>query len=497
MASGARRSRLPAACSLFLSLLVTYPFAWHTQASPAAETSGAAVGAAVGAADSGPGLPAPEQSPGGATDSSGDQKPLKKAPSIDLAEPITALENPAGGQLDADALEAIREKPVTPEMEPLIMLGTEVLPLTSTRLSWAREQSFEGLASATPVLVVHGGRPGPVLCLTAALHGDELNGVEIVRRVLYSIEPEELSGTLIGVPIVNLLGFQRSSRYLPDRRDLNRHFPGQPNGSSASRIAYSFFNDVIQHCTALVDLHTGSFDRINLPQLRADLSKPDVVDLTKGFGATVVLQGEGGEGTLRRATVESGIPAVTLEAGGPLRLQESAVKHSVKGIKTLLNHLGMVKKTRKWGDPEPVYYSSTWVRAERGGILFSEVALGAYVKRGDLLGAITNPITNVRMELHSPYNGRVLGMALNQVVMPGYAAYHIGISTPPEVEAGIDSKIRTDQADERASRAGESRSGGSRTELVDASGNPRELDPGPLEEYEGSPDLLYESEEGD
>jgi predicted deacylase len=356
---------------------------------------------------------------------------LPQAKSLDLGEPVT---EPAAAESSNEALtEEAPQKPVISEVAPLILLGTEVPPLTSTRLSWTPAQSFEGLASPTPVLVIHGGKPGPVLCLTAAIHGDELNGMELVRRVLYNTKPEDLSGSIIGVPIVNLQGFQRGSRYLPDRRDLNRLFPGYPEGSSGARIAHSFFHEVIRHCTVLVDLHTGSFHRSNLPQLRADLSNPDVVELTHGFGATVVLHSDGAVGTLRRAAVESGIPAVTLEAGEPLRLQEDAVAHSVKSIRTLLNHLGMVKKTRFWGDPEPVYYKSTWVRADRGGVLFSEVELGDRVQQGDLLGSVTNPITNVRTEIRSKNDGRVLGMAINQVVMPGYAAFHIGIRAPREL----------------------------------------------------------------
>ena len=141
----------------------------------------------------------------------------------------------------------------------------------------------------TPVIVVHGERTGPRLCLTGGVHGDELNGVEVVRRLAWSIEPDELSGTIIAVPIVNLLGFSRGSRYLPDRRDLNRYFPGSRHGSSASRIAHSFFEAVIGHCDALVDFHTGSFERSNLPQVRGDLTNPAVVAFTRGnqVGAAV------------------------------------------------------------------------------------------------------------------------------------------------------------------------------------------------------------------
>ncbi|WP_066962613.1 succinylglutamate desuccinylase/aspartoacylase family protein [Microbulbifer sp. Q7] len=377
------------------------------------------------------------------------EKPMPKAKSIELDKPVKERDLVAPSQPDTTEPAAAspapqsqpepesQSQPETPQTaepagHPLQLLGAEVPAGTSTRLAWSPSQHFEGVYSATPVLVVNGAETGPTLCLTAAIHGDELNGIETVRRVMYNLNPQTLKGAVIGVPIVNMQGFHRSSRYLTDRRDLNRHFPGDKNGSSASRIARSFFDEVVVHCNAIVDLHTGSFYRTNLPQLRGDLKNPKVVKLTKGFGSTVVLHSDGAKGTLRRAAVEAGIPTVTLEAGAPMVLDERSVSHSVKGIRTLLNQLGMVSKFRLWGDPEPVYYNSTWQRATTGGIIFSKVELGSTVSKGDLLGTVTNPITNVRKEIRSQYNGRILGMAMNQVVQPGFAAYHIGIQAPEE-----------------------------------------------------------------
>ena len=313
------------------------------------------------------------------------------------------------------------------QAEPLLLLDIEIQPGAAQRLSWSATELFEGVPVSTPVLVVNGALPGPTLCLTAAVHGDELNGIEMVRRVLHNIDPKKLSGAVIGVPIVNVQGFRRGSRYLPDRRDLNRYFPGNPNGSAAARIAFALFKDVIAHCDALVDLHTGSFERANLPQIRADLRNSDVVTLTLGFGSMVVLHSEPTVGTLRHAATLAGIPAVTVEAGGPAQLELTEVKHGVKGIETLLGTLGMVKRMRLWGDPEPVYYRSSWVRADNGGILLADVSLGSSVRKGDLLGTITDPMSNARSELRSPYSGRIIGMARNQVVMPGFAAFHVGI----------------------------------------------------------------------
>ena len=312
---------------------------------------------------------------------------------------------------------------------PLALLGEEIAPASTQRLAWSATELFEGVPVTTPVLVVNGAKPGPSLCLTAAVHGDELNGIEIVRRVMHDIDPDKLSGAVIGVPIVNVQGFRRGSRYLPDRRDLNRYFPGNPKGSAAARIAHALFTDIVAHCDALVDLHTGSFERANLPQIRADLRKQDVVTLTLGFGSMVVLHSEPTVGTLRYAATSAGIPAVTVEAGGPSQLELAEVQHGVRGIETLLTTLGMVKKVRLWDDPEPVYYRSTWVRADNGGILLAEVGLGSKVRRGDLLGTIVDPMSNASSELRSPYAGRIIGMARNQVVMPGFAAFHVGIQT--------------------------------------------------------------------
>lgn len=352
----------------------------------------------------------------------------------------TGLEEAQSEPIEAPVIDATdRLVPVVPlanavttadnAANTLELLGEIVPPGSYRRLAWSATELFEGVPVSTPVLVVNGAVEGPTLCLTAAIHGDELNGIEIVRRVMHQLSPDKLSGSVIGVPIVNLQGFRRGSRYLPDRRDLNRYFPGNPRGSAASRIAHSFFTEIISRCDAVIDLHTGSFERTNLPQLRADLRNPDVVTLTQGFGATVILHSTPAEGTLRHAATAAGIPTVTLEAGGPSELELAEVQHGAKGIDTLLHTLGMVNRMRLWGDPEPVYYRSSWVRANRGGILLADVSLGTTVRQGDLLGTITDPMNNATTNLYSPFSGRIIGMARNQVVMPGFAAFHVGIQT--------------------------------------------------------------------
>ena len=336
------------------------------------------------------------------------------------------------------ATTGVTEEVKSVKRKKLVILGAEVPASTSTRLAWSPQVTISGLALPTPVLVINGKNPGPTLCLTSAIHGDELNGIEVVRRVMYDIDPESFNGTLIGVPIVNLQGFQRGSRYLSDRRDLNRYFPGEPNGSLASRIANSLFTEIIIHCNYLIDIHTGSFQRTNLAQIRADMSNPKVAEFVEGFDKIAIVHHAGNQGMLRTAANNNGIIAVTMELGESLRIQEKQIAAGTHSVNSLLDKLEMYPRMFIWGEPEPAYYESLWLRVESGGILFSEMDLGDSVSEGDVLGIVTDPITNHRSELVSPIEGNIIGMAINQVVIPGFAAYHIGIESTQEKMASTE-----------------------------------------------------------
>lgn len=336
---------------------------------------------------------------------------------------------------------------------PFALLGATLSPGTFRKLVWDSVDSFAASEIPATVLVAHGVERGPVLCLTAAIHGDELNGIETVRRIMNDLDPDQLRGTVVGVPIVNVQGFNRGSRYLPDRRDLNRFFPGNRRGSAASRIAHSLFTQVIRSCEALVDLHTGSFQRTNLPQIRADLEDPGTRDLAAGFGSTVILHTGGQSGTLRAAATQAGIPTVTLEAGGPLQVQPDAVAASEAALRTLLAARAMYPRDAA-NNPAPptapMCYRSRWVRTDHGGILASAVALGAEVTVGELLASVVDPLSNERHDIRADSDGRVLGMAFDQFVMPGYATFHLGTKSTLEDCIGADEGDIDEAADGEA-----------------------------------------------
>jgi len=335
------------------------------------------------------------------------------------------------------ALAAVGAGAEVAEVRSIELLGRPIDPGVRLQLDLVVSESFEGASIATPIIVSRGVKSGPSLCLTAGVHGDELIGVEVVRRVMETVDPAELSGVLIGVPIANPHGFRRSSRYLPDRRDLNRFFPGKARGSSASRIAHTLFDRVIRHCDVLVDFHTGSFYRRNIPQIRADLRNLEVEALARRFGAPVVVHSTGQLGTLRRAATDAGIPAITFEAGEPMRFDDNDIQDGVLGVRHMLASLEMAPGRARRGSPE-IFLERHWIRVDDGGIFRATRSLGDPVAVGDVLGTVTDPFTNDRVEITSRFAGRIIGLALDQVVIPGFATFHIGVRSPvPSEDPGV------------------------------------------------------------
>ena len=292
-----------------------------------------------------------------------------------------------------------------------------------------------------PVHVINGKHPGPRLFISAAIHGDEINGVEIIRRVLKLSTIKRLKGTLIAVPIVNVHGLINHSRYLPDRRDLNRSFPGSEKGSLAGRLAHLFMEEIVSQSTHGIDLHTGAIHRTNLPQIRANLDDEATNELARAFNVPVIISSNLRDGSLREAAAEHGIPMLLYEAGEALRFDEVSIRAGVNGIVNVMRTLGMLPPSRRKSQKhiEPVVArSSFWVRAPDSGILRAMIPLGGRVKKGTLLGVVADPFGETEMQIIAPSNGIVIGRTNLPLVNEGDALYHIArFGDIGEIEAKV------------------------------------------------------------
>jgi len=302
------------------------------------------------------------------------------------------------------------------------------------------------LSDHTPVTmsahVVHGRKQGPVMFVSAAIHGDEVIGVEIVRRLLRAPKLDSLRGTLIAVPIVNSFGFMNHSRYLPDRRDLNRSFPGSPQGSLAARLAHLFVTEIVERCDVGIDLHSAAIHRTNLPQIRVSPGSSRAMELAEAFGAPLILTSAMRDGSLRKAARQAKVDTLLYEAGEGLRFDESAVRTGVSGILRVMRHMGMVSAA---GVAKPkatpiLSTSSTWLRAPAGGLLRTLKTTGEEVKDGDLLGLIADPFGESEIEVHATVNGLIIGRSNLPIVNEGDGLFHIAeIKKNIDAEATIDS----------------------------------------------------------
>ena len=329
--------------------------------------------------------------------------------------------------------------PRAPAWGAVDLLRRTIAPGDKRRLAFPRSSTVVENLVDVPVLVVRGERPGPTLCLTAGIHGDELNGVEIARYVFEHAVPTSLSGMLIALPIINMHGFRTGARYLPSQRDLNRAFPGTETGSPAARMAHGVFVEVIRRCDALIDLHTGSLQRTNLPQVRADLAAAGVRALALAFGVEIVLDGRGPRGSLRAAAVDAGIPTILYEAGEPLRFQDDEIAHGVEGVRRVMAYLAMLDESEPPRRRPRVFRDARWVRADSDGIFRPDRTLGDVVAKGEVLGTVTDPVTNARTRVVATWSGRIVGMATPQVVLSGFALFHLGLG---EEEPPVGDSVR-------------------------------------------------------
>lgn len=277
-----------------------------------------------------------------------------------------------------------------------------------------------------PIEVIRGKKDGPTLFVSSTIHGDEINGIEIARRLLNHKELKNICGTLIVIPIVNIFGFNDRSRYLPDRRDLNRCFPGIKNGSLASQLAYKFMREIVLKSDYGIDLHTGSFNRCNYPQIRANLSDERTRKMAQAFGAPVIVNSNLRDGSLRAAVVSENIPMILFEAGEALRFDENSIKVGVDGILRVMKEIGMINSDQKQGSSKTfTAQSSSWLRAPNSGINIPKIKLGSLVKEGDPISEITNPFGDRKTIVKAHESGIIIGMSLLPLVNKGDALFHI------------------------------------------------------------------------
>ncbi len=313
--------------------------------------------------------------------------------------------------------------------------GEVTQPGEKRKFFYLQSQSFEATYLNSPIFVARGQTKGYSLCITAGIHGDELNGMEIARRAFAAIDPQKLSGTVLVFPSVNADGARAGRRDMIDRRDLNRAFPGSPTGSAASIVANALFTLLKQHCHALIDLHTGSNKRFNLAQIRVTRGDERAINIARHFGVGIITLGDGPEGSLRHAMAEIRIPSILYEAGIAGEFQEPEIQQGVRGIISILRYLEMLPTGTIMELPESkIFERSRWTRvpAGSGGYFFPTCSLGGPVAEGDELGYIVDPLTDEKTIVRASHSGEIIGFATPQIVLSGYALVHIGVSPRAE-----------------------------------------------------------------
>ncbi|MCF8113900.1 MAG: succinylglutamate desuccinylase/aspartoacylase family protein [Desulfotignum sp.] len=311
--------------------------------------------------------------------------------------------------------------------QPLTIAGIQIQPGTQTDIQIPVAPLYNHSAMAMPVHVIHGRKPGPRLFICGAIHGDEIIGTEIIHRLIKRKKLKNLRGTLITVPVVNVYAFIQHSRYSPDRRDLNRFFPGSDTGSLTSQLAHIFMHEIVNKSGFGIDLHAGSNHRANLPQIRADIADPVILNLARKFQVPVVINSPAKEGSLRRSAANQGVCMLLYEAGEALRFDEVGVRAGVRGILSIMETIGMLVSDRrkKFENDTLITDATSWVRAPVSGIVHMESPLGGKVTKNTRIGSIVDPFGGHDMQIISPVSGMVIGRLNLPLVHQGDAIIHI------------------------------------------------------------------------
>lgn len=323
--------------------------------------------------------------------------------------------------------------------------GYSVGPGESVSAELVISESYSGRDIGIPIRVVRGRDPGPTVFVTAALHGDELNGTGAIRNILSDRTWELKAGTLLMIPVLNILGFERHSRYLPDRRDLNRSFPGNASGSMASRFAKAIFDSVARRCDYGIDLHTAAVRRTNFPNTRADVNDPVCLRLAKAFGAGVIVHSLGPKGAFRREATAAGCPTIVVEGGEVWKVESSVADCMRRGIFNVLMDLEMMAGEPDIPPHQPVLRKTKWIRAERGGFLSMHVAPGDSVVEGQVIASNSSLLDEEQNRLESPFSGIIIGMTTLPAVQPGEPVVHVGRLASPISARRHEERVASDE----------------------------------------------------
>ena len=318
--------------------------------------------------------------------------------------------------------------------------GEQIAPGESRDVTLPIGESYSSMTVRIPLHIRRAEKPGPVLFVSAALHGDEINGTGAVRELIQDPDLQLLKGSVIFVPVLNLLGFDRHDRYLPDRRDLNRSFPGTLKGSLASRMAKVIFTEIIGRSDYGIDLHTAAVRRTNYPNVRGHLSHAPTRKLAELFGGEIVVNGQGPVGSLRREARKAGCPTIIMEGGEVWKVEPGVVKAATRGVKNVLKGLGMLEGERETYSFQLIIEKSQWIRSDRGGFMLFHVSPGDLVEKGQPIFTNTTLLGKELNTTYAPFDGIVIGMSSIPTVSPGEAVCHLGKLPDGEKPAALEAR---------------------------------------------------------
>ena len=304
--------------------------------------------------------------------------------------------------------------------------GSEIPAGASRDVKLAVSESYSSMTVRIPIHIRRAPEDGPVVFVTAALHGDEINGTGAIRQLIQDADFRLVRGSVIFVPVLNLLAFDRHSRYLPDRRDLNRSFPGSANGSLASRMAHIIFDEIVSRCDYGIDLHTAAVHRTNYPNVRGDLTDPEVRRLAESFGSEIIINGKGPAGAFRREATKAGCPTIIMEGGEVWKVEPGIVESATRGVKNVLRNLGMLDSPVESSEVQVVIEKSKWIRAERGGFMQFHIKPGDIIEKDQPLATNTTLLGHERSMLRAPFDAVVIGMTSLPAISPGEPVYNLG-----------------------------------------------------------------------